>query len=321
VTDTGPGINSQEQTQVFQRFHRAPGTGAGDRPTGAGIGLALVADLAAAHTGRVELTTAPGKGSTFTVTIPITEPTHAGSPATANASITGQPAAVDITVPAGQDVGAPRVLVVEDDADLRDYLTRLLTGDGWTVHAVPDAETALSAIADRTAAAIDLVLTDVMLPGRDGLQLIGELRGNPRTARLPLIVLTARGGPGSAEDGMQAGADDYLTKPFSSSELLARLRANHELHQQRERAVDTAQDRATQIRGALDSNRVIGTATGILMVQHRLTAAQAFALLVTGSQHTNRKLRDIAAEVTQTGGLTFRPTLTGELLTRTATKP
>jgi DNA-binding response OmpR family regulator len=209
--------------------------------------------------------------------------------------------------------------VVEDDADLRGYLTRLLTGDGWVVHAVPDAETALTLVADLPTPAPDVVLTDVMLPGRDGLHLLSELRAAPATARLPVIVLTARGGADAAAQGMAAGADDYITKPFTSAELLARIRANHELHQLREGAVDAAETRAGQIRGALDSNRVIGTATGVLMTQHRLTAAQAFALLVAGSQHTNRKLRDLAAEVASTGNLTFRPTLTDELLDR-ATK-
>ncbi len=79
--------------------------------------------------------------------------------------------------------------------------------------------------------AVDLVLTDLMLPGHDGLHLVTELRRLDPTARLPLIVLTARGGAEAIAQGMVAGADDYITKPFASQELLARLRANHELHQ------------------------------------------------------------------------------------------
>jgi DNA-binding response OmpR family regulator len=212
------------------------------------------------------------------------------------------------------------VLVVEDDTDLRTYLTRLLIGDGWQVHAVPDAESALTTVTDPATLAPDVVVTDIVLPGRDGLELVRDLRANPRTSRLPVIVLTARGGPQAAAAGLAAGADDYLTKPFTSTELLARIRANHELHQLREHAVDAAENKADQIRNALESNRVIGTATGILMGKYRLTAAQGFALLVAGSQHTNRKLRDLAAEVADTQALPFRPTLTDELLTRTAQK-
>ena len=127
-------------------------------------------------------------------------------------------------------------------------------------------------------------------------------------------MLTARAGAEAIAQGMAVGADDYITKPFASQELLARLRANHELHQLREQAVDAADERTAQIRGGLQSNRVIGTAIGILMTTHRLSTEQGFALLVAASQHSNRKLRDLAADVIGTGRLPFRPTLTDELL-------
>jgi signal transduction histidine kinase/DNA-binding response OmpR family regulator len=323
VTDTGPGISEDERTRVFDRFHRAPAVEeSGDSATrGAGIGLAVVADLVTAHDGRIDLASVPGAGSTFTVTIPIT------ARAADAAGTDGQHAA---TLPSLRDRWGhgsadgghpgPRVLVVEDDADLRTYLTRLLIGDGWQVHAVPDAESALTTVTDPATPAPDVVVTDIVLPGRDGLELVRDLRANPPTSRLPVIVLTARGGPQAAAAGLAAGADDYLTKPFTSTELLARIRANHELHQLREHAVDAAENKADQIRNALESNRVIGTATGIVMGKYHLTAAQGFALLVAGSQHTNRKLRDLAAEVADTQALPFRPTLTDELLTRTAQK-
>ena len=134
------------------------------------------------------------------------------------------------------------MLVVEDDADLRAYLARLLTADGWDVTPIADAETALAAVlADGSAAPRDLVLTDVMLPGRSGLDLVAELRAIDATGRLPIIVLTARGGADAAAEGLAAGADDYITKPFSSQELLARVRANIELHHVREGAIDDAE--------------------------------------------------------------------------------
>jgi signal transduction histidine kinase/DNA-binding response OmpR family regulator len=323
VTDTGPGISEDERTRVFDRFHRAPAVeeSGGSATRGAGIGLAVVADLVTAHDGRIDLASVPGAGSTFTVTIPIT------ARAADAAGTDGQHAA---TLPSLRDRWGhgsadgghpgPGVLVVEDDTDLRTYLTRLLIGDGWQVHAVPDAESALTTVTDPATPAPDVVVTDIVLPGRDGLELVRDLRANPRTSRLPVIVLTARGGPQAAAAGLAAGADDYLTKPFTSTELLARIRANHELHQLREHAVDAAENKADQIRNALESNRVIGTATGIVMGKYHLTAAQGFALLVAGSQHTNRKLRDLAAEVADTQALPFRPTLTDELLTRTAQK-
>jgi DNA-binding response OmpR family regulator len=207
------------------------------------------------------------------------------------------------------------LLLVEDDADLREFLTRLLTADGWTVRAVADAETAL----DLTGGSRDLpdvVITDVVLPGRDGLWLIGQLRGQPATERTPMIVLTARHGADVTAEGLAAGADDYITKPFSSDELLARVHANYQLSRLREQAVSQAEARGDQIRAGLESNRTIGTAIGILMANHHLSAASAFQLLVGASQHSNRKLRDIAADVTATGRLPLRRTLTDELLLR-----
>jgi DNA-binding response OmpR family regulator len=163
-----------------------------------------------------------------------------------------------------------------------------------------------------------VVITDVVLPGLDGLALIEQLRRQPATRRSPMIVLTARHGVDATAEGLAVGADDYITKPFSAQELLARVRANHELHQQREKAIEAAQGREQQIRGALDSNRVIGTAVGIVMASYRLTAQQGFQLLVTASQNTNSKLRDIAARVVETGALPLRPTMIDDLIIRVA---
>ena len=304
VADTGPGIATDQQPLVFNRFYRATD----GEEQGAGIGLAVVADLVRAHHGRLDLDSTPGRGSTFTVTVPIvvtSRSTHAtgGSTAASDQSLHGQ--------------ARPSVLVVEDDTDLREFLTRLLTGDGWLVHAVGDAETALD-LTGGPSDVPDVVITDVMLPGQDGLALIQQLRRQPATQRTPMIVLTARLGADATAEGLAAGADDYITKPFSARELLARVRANHELHQQREKAIVTAQGREQQIRGALDTNRVIGTAVGIVMASYQLTAQQGFQLLVTASQNTNSKLRDIAARVVDTGALPFRPTMIDDLIVRVA---
>ena len=302
VADTGHGIDPDEQPRVFDRFYRATDSDEG----GAGIGLAVVADLVNAHHGRLDLDSTPGQGSTFTVTVPII------------VTPSSPPPTHDVTSdPEQAPTGAvwPSALVVEDDADLREFLTRLLTGDGWAVRAVADAETALE-LTGGSSDAPDVVITDVVLPGRDGLALIQQLRQQPATQRTPMMVLTARHGADATAEGLAAGADDYITKPFSSNELLARVHANHELAQLREKAVSQAEARGEQIRAGLESNRIIGTAIGILMTNHRLPAAPAFQLLVGASQHSNRKLRDIAADVTTTGRLPLRPTLADELLIR-----
>jgi DNA-binding response OmpR family regulator len=304
VADTGSGIAGDQQSLVFNRFHRA--TDSEER--GAGIGLAVVADLVKAHHGHIHLNSTQGQGSTFTVTVPMLGTASLGQPDEPTARPSQQ---------ASAGMPWPTVLLVEDDADLRDFLTRLLTGDGWAVQAVADAESALD-LTGRTSDGPDVVLTDVMLPGRDGLALIEQLRRQPATQRTPMIVLTARHGTDATAEGLAAGADDYITKPFSSRELLARVRANHELQQQREKAVVTAQGREQQIRGALDTNRAIGTAVGIVMASYQLTAQQGFQLLVAASQNTNSKLRDIAARVVDTGALPFRPTMIDDLIVRVA---
>ncbi len=331
ITDTGSGIPLADRRRVFDRFYRVTTS---EPQEGSGIGLALVAELVAAHGGHIGLTSRPGMGSTFTVIIPVgdvpaghetfgpTSAQHADPDLDRFAEqdiVTSPP--LD-TAAAGQvttaDPSAPRLLLVEDDDDLRAYLTRLIAADGWAVQDVPDAETALSVVAGRPHLPPDLVVTDVMLPGRSGLQLVTELRAAPSTARLPVIVLTALGGNEAAIQGFAAGADDYITKPFQSPELLARIRANHRLHQLREQAIGDAEDRAEQIRGALDSSRVIGTAIGILMAVHRLNSTDAFQLLLAASQNSNRKLRSLAADVVQSGTLPFRPTETDALLLRIA---
>ncbi len=300
VTDTGVGIPPDQIGHVFERSYRGSGADLGE---GAGLGLAIVSDLVRALSGTVEVVSEPGSGSTFTVTLPMES-------VSSSFSAHGLPA--QEADPEGNLSGKPKVLIVEDDADLRGFLTRLLTKDGWAVEAVADAESGLAAAAG--AGPFDVVLTDLMLPGRSGLALVTDLRGTAPTSRVPIVILTARGGADAAGEGLAAGADDYITKPFSSRELLARVRSNHELHQLRESAVDEAEDRARQIRSALESNRLIGTAVGILMATYQLTAKQGFALLVRSSQQTNNKLREVAAAVVETGALPFRRTMIDDML-------
>jgi signal transduction histidine kinase/DNA-binding response OmpR family regulator len=300
VADTGIGIDPAEQPLIFDRFHRVPGTGA----QGAGIGLSVVADLVHAHQGRIEMTSTPGRGSTFSVTVPRTAAGGAAVPSATRA--------------AGDVPDGPTVMLVEDDPDLREFLVRLLTTHGWRVRPFGDAETALEVLLEPTCPHPGLVITDVMLPGRNGLALIADLRRHRLTSRLPVIILTARHGDQATAEGLAAGADDYITKPFSATELLARAQAGYQLARLREDAVDDALARSEHLRVGLDSSRTIGTAIGILMSSYQLTADAGFRLLVAASQNTNRKLRDIAADVATTGRLPVRPTLADELLIRVA---
>ena len=265
VSDTGVGIPPQEMPRLFERFHRGTASRARSNE-GSGIGLALVKELIALHGGRITADSEPGTGTTFTVRIPLGRahlapasvlPAGSGStavdpaavdpyvqealrwlPGVAGASAAG-PAAAG---PAGSDVpglaGPPRpgapvvsVLVADDNADMREYLQRLLQSQ-YRVTAVGDGQAALDAA---RAAPPDLIISDVMMPGVDGLQLAQELRTDPRTAGVPLLLLSARAGQEAAVEGLEAGADDYLVKPFVAQELLARVRANVELTRLRSR--------------------------------------------------------------------------------------
>src|SRR4051812_48336949 len=225
VADTGVGIVAEELPQLFQRFHRVAGATARTRE-GTGIGLALVHELVGLHGGTVSVTSEPGAGSTFTVSVPYGEPDvdDAPRPATPSDAARGEAASwerdTDRPGEPATPVRAGSVLVVDDNADMRAYLARLL-GAHWSVRTTANGEEALAAVAEQRP---DLVLTDVMMPRIDGFELLRRLRADPTTRDIPLIMLTARAGQEASVEGLQAGADDYLAKPFRTEELIARVR-------------------------------------------------------------------------------------------------
>ena len=253
VADTGAGIPAEELPRLFDRFHRVTGV-QGRSHEGSGIGLALVHELVRLHGGEVSVTSTEGEGSRFRVELPL-EQAEAGSAAvtdhgTAAAQRDGfaQEAQrwddVERTiVPPPADDSRPEVLVVDDNRDLRAYLTRLLEPD-YVVRTAVDGADALEQIDER---APDLVLTDVMMPRVDGFELLARLRGDPRTRRLPVIVLSARAGEEATVEGLHAGADDYLVKPFSGPELRARVHANLEVTRLRDALASGELERARQM--------------------------------------------------------------------------
>ncbi len=226
VADTGVGIPADELPSLFDRFHRVADSPARSRE-GTGLGLALVRELAELHGGTVAVRSRPGVGSTFTVRLPSGEPDTDAAPPTTTAAVRAaaltpwdddpgrQARAADPADPLGT------VLVVDDNADMRAYLTRLLS-PSWVVRTAADGSQALR---DATAHRPDVVLTDVMMPGLDGFALLKALRDDPGTRTVPVVMLTARAGQEAAVEGFDAGVDDYLPKPFESAELLARLRS------------------------------------------------------------------------------------------------
>lgn len=228
VSDTGVGIPADQLPQLFQRFHRVTGP-TGRSAEGSGIGLALVRELVALHSGRIEVASAEGEGATFTVRIPYSSGAGAaeGGTAVTAAPTTAAALAGELGAPTGPGEvtgppDAPQVVLVDDNPDLRAYVTELLAPH-FRVRTAVDGRAALASI---VADPPDLVLADVMMPQLDGFGLLAALRAEPRTSHLPVVLLSARAGPEAAVEGLAAGADDYLVKPFSASELLARVRAN-----------------------------------------------------------------------------------------------
>jgi signal transduction histidine kinase/DNA-binding response OmpR family regulator len=266
VGDTGVGVPADEQPLLFDRFHRVQGAWSRSHE-GTGIGLALVRELVDLHGGSVTAQSEVGHGSVFTVRLPFGT-AHLPSDRLAEAAslvvADVEPSlfveetswwAGDTTMPVVIDEPAVtrgsrrgRILVADDNADLRDHVARLLRSH-WDVTTAADGVAALE-LASRHR--FDLVLTDVMMPRLDGFGLIAALRADERTRDVPIVVLSARAGEEASVEGLAAGADDYLVKPFSARDLIARVRANLDLGQARRRII-------SRLRGLVDAAAAVNT--------------------------------------------------------------
>jgi signal transduction histidine kinase len=259
VSDTGVGIPEAELPRLFERFHRVAG-GEARTHEGSGIGLALVHDTVALHGGTVEVASRLGAGTTFAVRLPLGAAPTAGEPLETT-GVSATPRGVEPFVleaerwlpaepAAGSATGADdvetragaQILIADDNADMRDYLTRLLRPH-WRVEATTDG---FAALARARRARPDLIVTDVMMPKLDGFGLLQAIRADLELAEIPVIMLSARAGEEAHVDGLQAGADDYLVKPFSGRELVARVR----VHLEGARATRKVEEQARQLREA-----------------------------------------------------------------------
>ena len=266
VHDTGTGIPDEELSHLFERFRRIEGARRRSHE-GSGIGLALVHELVTMQGGTIEVQSKVNDGTEFRVHLPYGHEhlmhgniaRDAGSPLVVEGSasayvqealgwlpglnsvqdqlqneITGLVEDDTLTGAESRSRVRPVVLLVDDNADMREYVRSLLA-TRFNVVSADNGRTALDEIRRRTP---DLVLTDVMMPEMDGFTLLETLRKDPSTALIPIILLSARAGEESRIEGVEAGADDYLTKPFAARELIARIDAQLKMARMRHEAAE-----------------------------------------------------------------------------------
>ena len=281
VRDTGVGIPTAELPRLFERFYRVSGTRSRTYE-GSGIGLAFVKRLVELHQGSIDVTSVEVVGTCFTITLPTgtahLPPERIGATRTLISTAVGANAYIeeaanwvssDTTTTRLADVSpelivqssiqpvldpqparTARILIADDNADLRDYLRRLLSPQ-YQVVVVTDGVEALAAIRQQLP---DLVLADVMMPNLDGLGLLQALRSDPHIREIPMILLSARAGEEARIEGLAAGADDYITKPFSARELLVRVELTLKLTQMRREA--TQREQAVRLEAEIAKARV-----------------------------------------------------------------
>ena len=276
VRDTGVGVPDEELSRIFERFHRVQ-TARSRTHEGSGIGLALVHELVKLHGGSIRAESRLGEGTTFIVNVPLGNKHlasgHLGSSRELASTAVGAAPFVEEALrwlpeaapveegtlptshqelvpvpcpPSEAEAGAsrPRIIVADDNADMRQYVARLLR-ERYTVEAVADGQAALAAARKGRP---DLILSDVMMPNLDGFGLVRELRADAALKTIPIVLLSARAGEEARVEGLQHGADDYLIKPFSAREMMARVAAHLEMARMRKEAGEKIRESEERLR-------------------------------------------------------------------------
>ena len=258
VTDSGGGIPKSELPRMFERFHRVPNV-AGRTHEGTGIGLSLIHELVKMHHGEISVESKEGEGSTFTVRIPIGKDHLPHSQITEIVETTKLSPLTDLFVEEASSLLSPEtksnghgnhtdaiiyadatqdqsvhILVVDDNADMRAYLHRIIE-PYFLVTTASNGEEAMERIKESVPS---LIISDIMMPIMTGTELLKTIRNTPFISRLPFILLSARAGEEARIDGLEAGADDYLVKPFSGKELITRIRSHVTIAKARNHAED-----------------------------------------------------------------------------------
>ncbi|MEO1051902.1 MAG: tetratricopeptide repeat protein [Bacteroidota bacterium] len=228
IEDTGRGIPPHDVEHIFDRFYQASDTDTG----GSGIGLSLTKELIEIQKGQISVKSELDKGSQFTVTLPISrghfeqlgaeisetkpEPTTEEKPVALPALDEDKPVDNRLLIPEDK----PVILVAEDNTELRHYIKDMLSSE-YSVMEAPNGKDALELAVTHQP---DMVLSDVMMPEMDGTELCKHIKNTTETSHIPLIMLTAKASGEAKLEGLDIGADDYLTKPFDKKELKVRIK-------------------------------------------------------------------------------------------------
>lgn len=298
VSDTGTGIPAEALPRLFERFHRVQGARSRSYE-GTGIGLALVQQLVRLHGGDIRVESTEGKGTRFTLTlrkgsahlpperlsreIVLSPPSNRAAAFVEEASRW-----IPEALPPAPEVATPsstRILLIDDNADMRDYVQRLLAPH-YTVATATDGEAGLAAI---RAAPPDLVLSDVMMPRLDGFGLLRAVRADPALSAIPVILLSARAGEESRIEGLEQQADDYLVKPFTARELLARIHTHLDLLRIRRESQSRVLDSEQRLRLAIEAGQL-----GLWEIDPQTAAVQqdARSLQILGRRESARDLAE-----------------------------
>jgi signal transduction histidine kinase/ligand-binding sensor domain-containing protein/DNA-binding response OmpR family regulator len=241
ISDTGVGISPHELDRIFDPYYQASHTDT-LRMGGTGIGLSLARQFAQRHGGQLTVVSLRGTGTTFELRLPFgqqhlrPEDMQPEEPATSLAPADSESELLEedevLTLPAAPaPAGPPRLLVVEDNDEVRQYLTQLFEAD----YTVLTAEDGLVGWEKALAQLPDLIISDVMMPRSDGLELCQRLKQHPKTSHIPVLLLTARTAETHELEGLGMGADDYVSKPFNPTLLHAKadalLRNRRKLHE------------------------------------------------------------------------------------------
>jgi len=231
VEDTGTGIAAEHIDKIFDRFYRIEN---GEIPmqSGTGVGLHIAREYAKLHHGEIKVESVPGKGSVFTLLMPVVAPVYR-EVISQSQSISGKNLEVDedeafnvAGLPKGKS-NLPVLLIIDDNEDFRNFISTLFM-DSFCVITANDGETAHALVLEKLP---DLIISDVMMPKMDGFELCRLIKEDIRTSHIPIILLTAKTSDENKYSGIEAGADDYISKPFNIEIL--KLKVSHLIKQQR----------------------------------------------------------------------------------------